>query len=516
LRGGDIGGSLLQFDPTGTIPKTIIETRVDFFDIAADQDTILYTQELRDIKRVSISTGTSLSNFTTGTAENAFAIRILPDGSVLLADRDDVKRYDSEGYVFQTYDRPGENSWFSLNLDPNGTSFWSGNFETSNYYRFNIATEALEIGPINTGTLADTLFGLCAKGEITAALPPETPLLNLFLSYDLKAPKSEPKFEKFDVQLEDQFLAGLFSVEKRKELLNPVVKNGEGILDPETHLVSYKVKQLSGQFKAQCAPCKGGVTSLTLRNNGPGAVIVVTAKNGDVVFNDFVAGGAEFFFTGTGQDGKLGKKVETSVGGVVTPIHTSCSQPIGPGLVVGDFKVVEGDSAKGGQGICPLIELGDQFGTLIVGLKKPERLLLPASKDLSVVLDPLDPVKLDHFLCYKIKETPKFPKKSIRVKLADQFIDPNNQGVSKLFDVEKPTRLCAPVSKSFNGDDVQIQDPDSHLTCYKIKPAKLIPPQPKHDPVEVFLNDQFGEVERWEAKKVKELCIPSTKAILTP
>lgn len=164
------GGGIRQFNADGTFVKTILPgTRVDWFDIAADNDTILYTQEGNSILRVSISTGASLSSFTTGTAVHAFALRLLADGGVLLADQVNVKRYNSAGAVIQTYSVAGEGSWFSLNLDPNGTSFWAGNFNTANYYRFNIATGAVELGPFNTGTGSSTLFGICILGEVTAA-----------------------------------------------------------------------------------------------------------------------------------------------------------------------------------------------------------------------------------------------------------------------------------------------------------------------------------------------------------
>lgn len=166
---GNLGNGIRQYDAAGNFLKTVINTRVDWFDIAADQDTILYTQEGSDIKRVSIATGASLPDFTTGTAVHAYALRILPDGGVLLADQDNVKRYDSAGAVIQTYDVAGEDTWFSLNLDPNGTSFWAGNFGTANYYRFNIASGAVEVGPINTGTGSGSLFGICVFGELTAA-----------------------------------------------------------------------------------------------------------------------------------------------------------------------------------------------------------------------------------------------------------------------------------------------------------------------------------------------------------
>ncbi len=167
---GNLGNGIRQFAADGTFIKTVINTRVDWFDIAADQDTILYGQEGADVKTVSISTGVSGPNFTTGTATKAFAMRILPDGGLLLADNVNVKRYDSAGVVTQTYDVATEDTWFSLNLDPNGTSFWAGNFGSSNYYKINIASGTIEAGPLNTGTASSTLFGICLLGELTAAL----------------------------------------------------------------------------------------------------------------------------------------------------------------------------------------------------------------------------------------------------------------------------------------------------------------------------------------------------------
>jgi len=105
----------------------------------------------------------------------------------------------------------------------------------------------------------------------------------------------------------------------------------------------------------ECQECKGGVTDLTLRNDGPDAIIQVTegGKNGGVVFDGFVAAGAEFSFTGTGDGNKLGKEIKITVDGSETKIHTSCSRPIGPGLTIGPFTVVSGISRDAGQ-ICPV------------------------------------------------------------------------------------------------------------------------------------------------------------------
>jgi hypothetical protein len=83
-----------------------------------------------------------------------------------------IKRLNALGAVVQTYDVAGEDSWFALNLDPNGTSFWSGGLNTSNFYRFNILTGAVEVGPINTGAPGGTMGGICVKGEPVAGIPP--------------------------------------------------------------------------------------------------------------------------------------------------------------------------------------------------------------------------------------------------------------------------------------------------------------------------------------------------------
>lgn len=169
-------GGILKFDSAGTPMGTVSGTagvRVDWFDIAADQDTILYTQEGTDIKRTSISSG-ALTDFTTGTATKAFALRILSDGGVLLADDGNVKRYDSTGVLIGSYDVTGEDTWFSLNLDPDGTSFWAGNYGTGKFYKFAIGVPAnyldTQLLTVDTGVGSNNLFGLCLKGELTAAI----------------------------------------------------------------------------------------------------------------------------------------------------------------------------------------------------------------------------------------------------------------------------------------------------------------------------------------------------------
>jgi len=102
-----------------------------------------------------------------------------------------------------------------------------------------------------------------------------------------------------------------------------------------------------------CGECEGGVTALTLRYLGAGSPNIEVKAGDKLVFSGQPDANGEFSFVGVGADQKLGKEIKVYVNGTETKIHTSCSQPIGPGLVVGDFEVVEGTSLKGGK-LCPV------------------------------------------------------------------------------------------------------------------------------------------------------------------
>ena len=106
-----------------------------------------------------------------------------------------------------------------------------------------------------------------------------------------------------------------------------------------------------------CNDCDGKITNLTLKYLGDEANAMVTVKQkngGQVVFDEVVAPDAEFSFTGMDTKGTLTSEIIITVNGAnATTIHTSCSQPIGPGLIAGDFEVVEGESRNGGL-LCPI------------------------------------------------------------------------------------------------------------------------------------------------------------------
>ena len=104
-----------------------------------------------------------------------------------------------------------------------------------------------------------------------------------------------------------------------------------------------------------CGECSGKVTELTLQYLGglPFADITVLQRSGSDVFNNIASGGT-ITVSGRDKKGTLGPEIEIWVGlELNAEIHTSCSLPVGPGLVAGDFLVAEGSSRHGGL-LCPL------------------------------------------------------------------------------------------------------------------------------------------------------------------
>jgi hypothetical protein len=103
-----------------------------------------------------------------------------------------------------------------------------------------------------------------------------------------------------------------------------------------------------------CGECKGKVTTLTLQYQGQNAGLVRVDSKSGTVFNEVVAPGEMFTFTGNDKDGTLGTNIDLFVDGAAsTSIHTSCSRPIGPGQVYGPFLITAGASLTGGA-LCPL------------------------------------------------------------------------------------------------------------------------------------------------------------------
>lgn len=113
--------------------------------------------------------------------------------------------------------------------------------------------------------------------------------------------------------------------------------------------------EYSGPLPVECGECDGKVTELTLLYTGTiTAFIEVEQKKEGIIFEGMIDPGETFTFVGQDNKGTMGPWIELFIDGVFnTTIHTSCSVPIGPGLVSGDFEVIEGYSRNGGR-LCPV------------------------------------------------------------------------------------------------------------------------------------------------------------------
>ncbi|MBI3155028.1 MAG: PEP-CTERM sorting domain-containing protein [Burkholderiales bacterium] len=136
-------------------------------DLAADQKTMYFTQEGGEVKRVDVSTDTPLTDFSTD-VEQAFALRIRSNGDVIVADGAEIEYLNGLGAETASYDIAGAGLWFALNLDPDGTSFWSATTDGL-IARFDIATGTV----LSSWTVSDTngVWGLAILGEPTTGGP---------------------------------------------------------------------------------------------------------------------------------------------------------------------------------------------------------------------------------------------------------------------------------------------------------------------------------------------------------
>lgn len=147
---------------------------------------ILYDGEGTKILSYNLATLTQNPDFTSPATEasldHIFAFRVIPSGTdagdVLLANSIDAVLLDTAGDIITTYTLPGNGGGdFSLNLDPNGTDFWTGDFATGTMWEVNIATGAIDSSFLTCGS--GCLYGVSVFGERTVVNTPEPASLAL-------------------------------------------------------------------------------------------------------------------------------------------------------------------------------------------------------------------------------------------------------------------------------------------------------------------------------------------------
>src|SRR3989442_5642826 len=166
---------VLEFDAAGNLVgpfSPAVENRgTDWIQLLPDQKTLLYTSEGHSIKSFDLSTKKQNPDFATGLPGiAAYAFRILPDGTVLVADTNAVLRLSTSGAVIHTYTVPNlRGTLFAINLDPNGTDFLTATLNTGMIFRINIAT----VEPLSSFDVGlapgEALPGLAIFGEKVGA-----------------------------------------------------------------------------------------------------------------------------------------------------------------------------------------------------------------------------------------------------------------------------------------------------------------------------------------------------------
>ena len=175
---GEVDGAQLmrKFDSTGGAPlvtfaPTTGDRGIDWIDLAGDQCTMYYTSEGSLVKRFDVCTDTQLPDFTSGLNRPCFALRIRSNGEVMVACRSEVVRLNATGGIIQIYpatNYPNASNLFALNLDPDNSTFWTGDLQNGNIFRIDIETGSL-VTTFNAGIVGVGLGGLAIFGELTVS-----------------------------------------------------------------------------------------------------------------------------------------------------------------------------------------------------------------------------------------------------------------------------------------------------------------------------------------------------------
>ncbi len=172
------GAAIYKFDSNGNLLNTYTPTSfdrgIDWIDLAADQCTIYYNGEGSTIRTFNVCTNTQGPDFATGLSAPCFALRIRAGGDVLTACSSGVYHLDNTGAIIHFYPAsgftPSESSLFALNIDPDGTSFWTAGYSSGNVYHVDIATGA-QINEFNAPHTT-SVAGLAIVGEVTVGCEP--------------------------------------------------------------------------------------------------------------------------------------------------------------------------------------------------------------------------------------------------------------------------------------------------------------------------------------------------------
>jgi hypothetical protein len=182
LVGGPGAAIVYQYSAAGGAPTTSYSVAggngtggTDWTDLEADQHTLLYDGEGNEILSYNLTTDTQNAAFATGLPGTVYEFRIIPSGAlagdVLASNSSAAVLLNTSGAVIKTYTLPtNDGSDFALNLDPDGTDFWTAD-TSGTVWEVNIATGAIDE---QWSSGSSSTFGLVVAGQLTASAPPPT------------------------------------------------------------------------------------------------------------------------------------------------------------------------------------------------------------------------------------------------------------------------------------------------------------------------------------------------------
>jgi len=253
---------VVKFSPSNSVLDIYAPYEfASWIDLAKDQSTLFYAGSNNAIDRFDVATGKDLTDFSAPLAIGVgLNLRLLPpfdgSGGLLTVARSEVIRLDKDGNIIQTYPVPGAQSLFTVNLDPNGTSFWVGDGITNLLYRLNIASGAVEIGPILTTTNTfPALNGVCLRGEPSGSSTDLTPPVVTVVA-STPGPPEQLKLSTIDTG------SGLESIEVPR-CTNCTARTGPftvGTNDAVITTVTQKNRAESSRVKLEATDVAGNVT----------------------------------------------------------------------------------------------------------------------------------------------------------------------------------------------------------------------------------------------------------------
>lgn len=163
--------SIRKLDPSGTVRSSFpVDNEVlgaDWIELAPDQQTVLYTSGGKELLRFDLAANKQLPDSLLALpGSRSYEFRLLPNGSVLVANGGSIVQVDAQGKAVRLYGTDPSANWVNVSLNPDGKTFWAADQIGSALSKFNLETGQLLARVQSEGY---QINGLAVAGEVRAA-----------------------------------------------------------------------------------------------------------------------------------------------------------------------------------------------------------------------------------------------------------------------------------------------------------------------------------------------------------